>query len=228
MSRPANKTDFLTEGKMEKLDYKKEYKDLYQPAAKPSIIDVPPMIFIAVDGTGDPNICEEYKTALEILYGLSFTIKMSKMNGTQPDGYFEYVVPPLEGLWYVDGTDFDGTNVTDKSRFRWISMIRQPEFVTAAVFESAKAALAKKKPHLDIAKARLTEYTEGLCVQIMHKGTYDSEPESIEKMRSFAAENGYAEDLSQGRYHHEIYLSDPRKCAPERLRTVIRHPIKNI
>lgn len=211
---------------MEKLDYKKEYKDLYQPAAQPSLIDVPSMIFIAVDGAGDPNVCQEYKAAMEILYGLSFTIKMSKMNGTQPAGYFDYVVPPLEGLWYVDGVDFDGTNVTDKSLFRWTSMIRQPEFVTAEVFEGAKAALAKKKPQLDTSKARLMEYTEGLCVQIMHKGTFDSEPANIEKMRAFAAENGYAEDFSQGRYHHEIYLSDPRKCAPERLRTVVRHPIK--
>lgn len=211
---------------MEKFDYKKEYKDLYQPAAKPPLIDVPSMIFIAVDGAGDPNVCKEYKAAMELLYGMSFTIKMSKTNGTQPEGYFDYVVPPLEGLWYVDGVDFDGTNVTDKSKFCWTSMIRQPEFVTAEVFESAKAALAKKKPQLDTSKARLMEYTEGLCVQIMHKGTFDSEPVNIEKMRVFAADNGYAEDFSQGRYHHEIYLSDPRKCAPERLRTVIRHPIK--
>ena len=210
---------------MEKLDYKKEYKDLYQPAAKPSLIDVPEMIFIAVDGAGDPNTCPEYKAALEMLYGLSFTIKMSKMDGSQPEGYFEYVVPPLEGLWYADGISFDGMNVDDKSKFKWISMIRQPEFVTEQVFETAREKLAKKKPDLDLSKARLMKYTEGLCVQIMHKGAYDDEPRSIEMMKKFAAENGLTEDFSEGRFHHEIYLSDPRKCAPERLRTVIRHPV---
>lgn len=210
---------------MDKLDYKKEYKDLYQPATKPSFIDVPEMIFIAVDGKGDPNTCAEYREAMELLYGLSYAIKMSKMNGTQPEGYFEYVVPPLEGLWSVEGEYFDGTNITDKSRFCWTSMIRQPEFVTEAVFEAAKAALQKKKPQLDVSKARLIKLTEGFCVQIMHKGSYDSEPESIEKMRKFASENGYREDFSEGRFHHEIYLSDPRKCAPEKLKTVIRHPI---
>jgi len=209
---------------MEKLDYKKEYKALYQPTSKPTVIEVPEMVFIAVDGKGDPNTCAEYKEALELLYGLSFTIKMSKMNGTQPEGYFEYVVPPLEGLWSVEDADFDGTNITDKSRFCWKSMIRQPEFVTEAVFEAAKAALKKKKPELDVDKAKLFRYNEGLCVQIMHKGSYDSEPASIEKMRKFAAENGYREDFN-GRFHHEIYLSDPRRCAPEKLRTVIRHPI---
>jgi hypothetical protein len=212
---------------MEKMDYKKEYKDLYQPKTKPSIIDVPEMIFIAVDGSGDPNTCDEYKSALEMLYGLSFTIKMSKMNGTKPNGYFEYVVPPLEGLWYADGVDFNGLNVTDKNQFKWISMIRQPEFVTESVFESAKAALAKKKPDLDLNKARLTKYTEGLCVQIMHKGSYDNEPASIEEMQKFAAENGYAEDFSENRFHHEIYLSDPRRCSSDKLKTVIRHPIKS-
>lgn len=210
---------------MEKLDYKKEYKDLYQPAAKPSLIEVPEMIFIAVDGAGDPNTCPEYKAAMEILYGLSFTIKMSKMDGSQPEGYFEYVVPPLEGLWFADGISFDGMNVTDKSKFKWVSMIRQPEFVTEQVFEAAREKLAKKKPDLDLSKARLMKYTEGLCVQIMHKGAYDDEPRSIEMIKKFAAGNGLTEDFSEGRFHHEIYLSDPRKCAPKRLRTVIRHPV---
>lgn len=209
---------------MDKFDYKKEYKDLYQPSAKPSVTDVPEMIFIAVDGKGDPNTCEEYKTAMELLYGLSFTIKMSKLNGTQPEGYFEYVVPPLEGLWRQENTY--GIDYSRKADFIWTSMIRQPEFVTPRVFEAAKAALAKKKPHLDVSKARLMKLTEGLCVQIMHKGPYDSEPESIEKLTRFAAENGYEQDFSESRLHHEIYLSDPRKCAPERLRTVIRHPIR--
>ena len=208
---------------MEKLDYKKEYKDLYQPKTKPSIIDVPEMIFIAVDGEGNPNTCYEYKQAMEILYGLSFTIKMSKMNGTQPEGYFEYVVPPLEGLWWQDNTD--GIDYTRKDDFKWVSMIRQPEFVTEEIFEQAKAVLKKKKPNLDLSKARLLKMSEGLCVQSMHKGSYDDEPASIEKMKQFAAENGYTEDFSEGRLHHEIYLSDPRRCAPEKLKTVIRHPI---
>lgn len=214
---------------MEKLDYKKAYKDLYQPAAKPALIDVPEMIFFAVDGEGDPNTCPEYKEALEMLYGLSFTVKMSKLNGSQPEGYFEYVVPPLEGLWYLNsdnGVAFDGLNVADKNKFKWVSMIRQPEFVTERVFEDAREKLAKKKPGLDLSKARLMRFTEGLCVQIMHKGSYDSEPESILKMKSFAEENGLKEDFSAERLHHEIYLSDPRKCAPERLRTVIRHPVR--
>ncbi len=211
---------------MEKFDFKKEYKDLYQPKTKPSIIEVPEMIFIAIDGNGDPNTSSEYKKALEILYGLSFTIKMSKMSGTQPEGYFEYVVPPLEGLWYVDDAKFDGTNITDKSRFCWTSMIRQPEFVTEKVFENARNALAKKKRELDLSKARLIKMTEGLCIQIMHKGSYDNEPESIAKMRDFAEKSGYTEDISDTRFHHEIYLSDPRRCAPENLKTVIRHPVR--
>lgn len=208
---------------MEKLDYKKKFKELYQPSAKPALIDVPEMIFFAAEGAGDPNKCREYKEALEILYGLSFTVKMSKMNNTQPEGYFEYVVPPLEGLWYQENTN--GIDYSRKDDFHWISMIRQPEFVTEEVFETAKAALSKKKPSLDISKARLMRYTEGLCVQLMHTGPYDDEPASIEKLERFAEENGYAEDFGTGRYHHEIYLSDPRKCAPERLRTVIRHPV---
>ncbi len=211
---------------MTKLDYKKKYKDLYQPSAEPSIIEVPQMLFIAVDGEGNPNTCSKYKEAIEILYGLSFTIKMSKMSGSQPEGYFEYVVPPLEGLWYADGMDFNGINVTDKDKFKWISMIRQPEFVTESVFENAKSLLSKKKPHLDLSKARLMKMTEGLCVQIMHIGSYDNEPESIEKMIKFADENGYSDDFTYNRFHHEIYLSDPRRCAPESLKTVIRHPIK--
>ncbi len=211
---------------MDKLDYKKEYKELYQPKTKPSIIEVPEMIFIAIDGEGNPNTCPEYKAAIEVLYGLSYAIKMSKMNGTQPAGYFEYVVSPLEGLWQVDGVDFDGMNVTDKDKFKWISMIRQPEFVTEEVFEQVKLVLKKKKPALDLSKARLMKMTEGLCVQIMHKGSYDDEPASIEQMKRFLDENGYIEDFSEGRFHHEIYLSDPRKCSTDKLKTVIRHPIK--
>lgn len=213
---------------MDKLDYKKAYKELYQPPTKPVFVDVPQMMFIAVEGKGDPNTSAEYKEAMELLYGLSYTIKMSKMSGA-PEGYFEYVVPPLEGLWWVEDEAFDGTNITDKSRFCWISMIRQPEFVTEEVFAAAKEALKRKKPQLPVDKARLMRYDEGMCVQIMHKGSYDDEPQNILRMREFAEQNGCREDFETGRYHHEIYLSDPRKCAAEKLRTVIRHPaVKNI
>ena len=210
---------------MEKFDFKKEYKDLYIPKTEPSIVTVPEMKFIAVRGSGDPNTSPEYKQAMEILYGLSFTIKMSKMNGSQPDGYFEYVVPPLEGFWSVDDGIFDGLNITEKSKFHWISVIRQPDFVTESVFEQARAE-AEKKKKTDISKAEFITVSEGLCVQSMHIGSYDSEPSTILKMREFAEKNGYSEDLSDTRLHHEIYLSDPRRCDPERLKTVIRHPIK--
>lgn len=210
---------------MEKFDFKKEYKDLYMPKTEPSIVTVPEMKFIAVRGSGDPNTSPEYKQAMEILYGLSFTIKMSKMNGSQPDGYFEYVVPPLEGFWSVDDGIFDGLNITDKSKFHWISVIRQPDFVTESVFEQAMAE-AEKKKKTDMSKAEFITVSEGLCVQSMHIGSYDSEPSTILKMREYAEKNGYSEDLSDTRLHHEIYLSDPRRCAPERLKTVIRHPIK--
>lgn len=210
---------------MEKFDFKKEYKDLYMPKTEPSIVTVPEMKFIAVRGSGDPNTSAEYKQAMEILYGLSFTIKMSKMSGSQPDGYFEYVVPPLEGFWSVDDGIFDGLNITDKSKFHWISVIRQPDFVTESVFEQARAE-AEKKKKTDMSKAEFITVSEGLCVQSMHIGSYDSEPSTILKMREFAEKNGYSEDLSDTRLHHEIYLSDPRRCAPERLKTVIRHPIK--
>lgn len=213
----------------DKFDYKKEYKDLYMPKTKPSIIEVPEMIFIMVDGKGNPNSCAEYKNAMEVLYGLSYSIKMSKMNGTQPKGYFEYVVPPLEGLWWVADDNFDGINITDKDKFCWTSMIRQPEFVTIEVFETVKQALLKKKPELDFSTTRLSIYKEGLCAQIMHIGPYDDEPATIKSMEEFIVNEGYTNDISAARLHHEIYLGDPRKTKPENLKTVIRHPIrKNI
>lgn len=209
------------------LDYKKEYKDLYQPKNRPSIINVPKMTFIQVEGRGNPNTCQAYKDAMEILYGLSFTIKMSKMSGSQPAGYFEYVVPPLEGLWWCEGDEiFDGITMTDKSKFCWISMIRQPEFVTEDVFEWAKESLKKKKPHVDFASTRLVEWEEGLCAQVMHLGPYDDEPATIALLNQFVEDNGYDTDITDTRRHHEIYLGDPRKTAPERLKTVLRHPVK--
>ena len=210
------------------IDFKKTNRELYQPKTTPSLIDVPEMVFIAVDGKGDPNTSEEYKNALELIYGLSYSIKMSKMGGTLPEGYFDYVVPPLEGLWWGEYGYFDGTNILDKNKLRWTSMIRQPDFVTEEVFATAKAALIKKKPVLDVAvaTARLIKYAEGLCVQAMHIGSYDDEPATIAEMERFAVENGYAIDIHDTRRHHEIYLSDPRKTAIEKLKTVIRHPIK--
>lgn len=210
----------------DKFDYKKEYKDLYMPKTKPSIIEVPEMIFIMVDGKGNPNTAEEYKNAMEILYGLSYSIKMSKMSGAQPKGYFEYVVPPLEGLWWGDEGYFDGTNIVDKDKFRWTSMIRQPEFVDSEVFETAKQALLKKKPQLDLSAARLEVFKEGLCAQIMHIGPYDDEAATIKIMEEFIIKEGYMNDISDIRHHHEIYLGDPRKTKPEKLKTVIRHPIR--
>ncbi len=178
-----------------------------------------------VDGQGNPNTCAAYKNALEILYGLSYSIKMSKLGAAQPEGYFDYVVPPLEGLWSVADETYSGGSIPDKDKFIWTSMIRQPEFVTPDVFASAKKALEKKKPELDTSIARLERFTEGLCGQVLHTGPYDDEPATIQLLRQFIAASGYIEDLSGPRRHHEIYLSDPRRVAPEKLKTVIRYPL---
>jgi len=209
------------------IDFKKTEKALYQPPATPSIIDVPAMTFLMVDGSGNPNTSTEYSNALEILYGLSYSIKMSKMSTASKGGvtrYYEYVVPPLEGLWWLRG---GGDNfAVDKDRYCWTSMIRQPDFVTPETSEFFKMVLAKKKPELDLSLVRLEKFTEGLCVQAMHIGPYDAEPATIAAMERYATENGYAIDISDTRRHHEIYLADPRKTAPENLRTVIRVPVR--
>jgi len=203
------------------IDYKKTQKELYLPKTAPSVIDVPRMTFITVDGEGDPNTSAEYTAAVELLYGLSYTIKMGSKS------ILEYVVPPLEGLWSVDD-DFrgGGAEINDKSKFIWTMMIRQPDFVTEDILEVAKISLAKKKPNLDISKAKLETITEGLCVQVMHIGSYDDEPATVAALDGFAIENGYVLDINDIRRHHEIYISDPRKVAPEKLKTVIRHPIR--
>ncbi|MDD2592577.1 MAG: GyrI-like domain-containing protein [Erysipelotrichaceae bacterium] len=203
------------------IDFKKTEKNLYLPSTTPSIIDVPLMTFITVDGKGDPNTSLEYTKVVELLYNLSYTIKMTSKK------ILEYVVLPLEGLWSVDD-DFRGSGeiISDKSKFIWTMMIRQPDFVTEDVFEVAKAALQKKKPNLDISKARLKMITEGLCVQVMHIGSYDDEPKTILKLDGYARENGYVLDINESRLHHEIYISDPRKVASDKLKTVLRHPIK--
>ena len=210
---------------MEKIDYKKTEKHLYLPKA-PAIVQVPEMVFFAVDGQGDPNTSPAYAEALEILYGLSFTVKMSKLGGRAPEGYFEYVVPPLEGLWWTEGPLFDGRAAENKNAFFWTSLIRQPDFVTEEVFLWAKAELAKKKPDLDLDKARFRRWEEGLCAHLLHIGPYDAEDASIDKLEKFIQEQGRQEDLSETRRHHEIYLSDPRRTAPEKLKTVIRHPVR--
>jgi hypothetical protein len=206
------------------IDFKKERKDLYQPKTSPSIIDVPEMIFIAIDGKGDPNTSAEYAAAVQALYGLSYNIKMSNK------AILEYIVPPLEGFWNVDDDSFKGGGaaITDKSKFEWTMLIRQPDFVTDHIFEAAKTALAKKKPNLDTLKAQLEKITEGLCVQVMHIGPYDDEPAAIAAMDKFAALNGCTADINDTRRHHEIYLSDPRKTVPEKLKTIIRHPIRRV
>jgi len=207
---------------LEKLDYKKEYKDLYLPKDKPILIDVPPMTFMMIDGKGDP-LGSEYQNALQALYALTFTIKMSKMSGKQPEGYFEYVVPPLEGLWWSTSK-----GDWDKSRDNWLwtSMIRQPEFVTPEVFAWAVDECKKKKADIDVSKVRLENFTEGLCVQIMHTGPFADEPRSIAKIEEFIVNNKLKNMTGDIRKHHEIYLGDPRKTAPEKLKTVLRLPVE--
>ena len=184
-------------------DYKKEYKALYQPPREPQFVTVPAMTFAAVRGQGDPNDpTGEYKAAIELLYGLLYTIKMSKKSSHRVDGYFDFVVPPLEGLWEQTGTG--------KESFHWISMLRLPEFVTREEFDWAvREATAKKKK--DFSKVEFFTYDEGLCVQCMHLGSYDDEPETLARMNAFAAEQGYAVDFSETRFHHELYLSDPNR-----------------
>ena len=203
------------------IDYKKTEKELYLPKTTPSVIDVPQMAFITVDGKGDPNTSVEYAAAVELLYGLSYTIKMGNK------AILQYVVPPLEGLWSIDDNfRGGGAAINDKSKFVWTMMIRQPDFVTAEIFEAAKATLAKKKPNLDTSKAKLETIVEGLCVQVMHIGSYDEEPATVAALDRFATQNGYLLDINEIRRHHEIYISDPRKVAPEKLKTVLRHPIR--
>lgn len=204
-------------------DFKKEYKEFYMPKKTPSIVTVPKMNYIAVRGKGDPNKENgEYKKSIELLYSIAFTIKMSYKGDYKIDGYFEYVVPPLEGFWWQDG--IDGIDYANKDGFNFISVIRLPDFVTKKDFEWA-VKTAEEKKNKDFSSVEFLTVDEGICVQCMHIGSYDNEPETIQLMKSFAKENGYKEDFSNGRYHHEIYLSDPRRCAESRLKTVIRHPI---
>lgn len=207
-------------------DFKKEYKEFYLPKAKPELVTVPPMNYIALRGKGDPN--EEngaYKQAIGLLYGVAYTIKMSKKGDHRIEGYFDFVVPPLEGFWQQEGTAT--IDYAHKENFEWVSVIRLPDFVTKADFDWAvREATIKKKQ--DFSAVEFLTIEEGLCVQCMHTGPYDNEPETVVAMDAFLAENGYANDITDTRWHHEIYLSDVRKTAPEKLKTVIRHPIKKL
>lgn len=205
-------------------DFKKEYKELYAPKKGPGIIEVPPITYVAVRGSGDPN--EEsgaYQQAIAVLYAISYTIKMSKKGVRQIDGYVDFVVPPLEGFWWQEG--IEGADYAHKETFNWTAVIRLPDFVTREVFDWAVQEATKKKK-IDCSIAEYLQEDEGLCVQCLHVGSYDDEPATVEAMDAFAREQGYVIDLSQDRRHHEIYLSDARKVAPEKLKTIIRHPIK--
>ena len=205
-------------------DFKKEYKEFYMPKSKPEIVAVPKANYIAVRGKGDPN--DEggaYQQAAGILYAVAYTLKMSYKTDYRIEGFFEYVVPPLEGFWWQDGVG--GIDYSDKSTFNWISVIRLPDFVTQKDFDWATGE-AEKKKHLDCSKAEFLTIDEGLCVQIMHIGPFDDEPATVSMMNAYLLENGYENDFSGSRLHHEIYLSNARKVAPEKWKTVIRHPIK--
>lgn len=205
-------------------DFKKEYREFYMPKNKPEIVTVPKANYIAVRGKGNPN--EEggaYQQAISVLYAVAYTLKMSYKTEHHIDGFFEYVVPPLEGFWWQDGVE--GIDYSDKSTFNWISVIRLPDFVTPKDFDWAVTTASKKKK-LDCSKAKFLSIDEGLCVQIMHTGPFDDEPATVNLMNQYLLKNGYENDFSDSRLHHEIYLSDARKTAPEKWKTVIRHPIK--
>ena len=205
-------------------DFKKEYKEFYLPKNQPEIVTVPPMTYVAVRGRGDPN--EEggsYKAAIGVLYAVAYTIKMSKLGDRRIEGYFDFVVPPLEGFWRQEGVQ--GVDYSNKTAFQWISCIRLPEFVTRDELAWAAEEAARKKK-LDCSAAELLTVDEGLCVQMMHHGPYDDEPASVARMDAFLALQGYENDFESGRQHHEIYLSDARKVSPDKWKTVIRHPIR--
>ena len=205
-------------------DFKKEYKEFYLPKSKPELVSVPEASYIAVRGEGDPN--EEggaYQAAVGVLYALAYTVKMSKMGDHRIEGYYDFVVPPLEGFWWQEG--IDGVDYSNKALFRWISVIRLPDFVTKADFAWAVSEAARKKK-LDCSAAEFLTVEEGLCVQIMHLGPFDDEPATVALMDEHISKNGYENDFSDGRLHHEIYLSDARRVSPEKWKTVIRHPIR--
>ncbi len=207
-------------------DFKKEYKEFYMPKNKPEIVNVPKASYIAVRGKGDPNeVGGAYQQAIGILYAVAYTLKMSYKTDYKIKGFYEYVVPPLEGFWWQDDTA--GVDLSNKSAFHWISVIRLPEFVSKADFDWAVATASRKKK-MDCSPAEFLTVEEGLCVQIMHLGAFDAEPATVAIMDAYLERSGYANDFSANRLHHEIYMSDARKVAPEKWKTVIRHPIKKV
>lgn len=204
-------------------DFKKKYKDLYMPGKQPSLVMVPPVNYVAVRGKGDPNDpVGEYQKAIAVLYAIAYTIKMSKKGDHRMEGYFDFVVPPLEGFWWQEG--LSGVMDGNKDSYCWLSVIRLPEFVTKAEFEWAVSE-AQRKKKLECSRAEFLHVEEGLCVQILHEGPFDTEADSVSRMDAFLMDRGMRNDFSQGRLHHEIYLSDARKVAPEKWKTVIRHPV---
>lgn len=206
-------------------DYKKEYKEFYMPKNKPGIIKIPKMNYIAVRGKGNPNNeNSEYKDSIGLLYAIAFTIKMSYKGTHKIDGYFEYVVPPLEGFWWQEGNK-SSIDYKSKDKFNFISIIRLPDFVTKKDFDWAIREATNKKKQ-DFSKVEFLTYDEGLCVQCMHIGSYDDEPNTINLMHEYMIENGYELDITDTRFHHEIYLSNPRRCEISKLKTVVRHPIR--
>lgn len=207
-------------------DYKKEFKDFYMPPTTPSIVKVPKMNYISVSGKGNPNdINGEYQKSIELLYPIAYTIRMSYKSSYKIDGYFEYIVPPLEGFWWIDG--LKGMDYKRKDELNFISIIRLPDFVTKEDFQWAIKTATKKKKQ-DFSKVEFLTYNEGLCVQCMHLGSYDDELKTVKTMQDYAKENGYEIAITDTKYHHEIYISDPRKTEISKLKTVIRHPIKKV
>ena len=205
-------------------DFKKEQKELYQPKTAPALVHVPKMNYLAVRGKGDPNDPDgEYARSIPLLYGVAYTLKMSPRAGHVIDGFFDYTVPPLEGFWWQPG--LAGVDYANKAGFHFLSLLRLPDFVTRADFDWAVQVAAQKKK-MDLSPVEFFPYDEGLCVQCMHLGPYDAEPQTAAKMHDFMRRQGYALDITDTRYHHEIYLSDPRKCDPARLKTVLRHPVR--
>lgn len=206
-------------------DYKKEYKEYYQPKNKPEIIRIPKMNFIAVNGKGNPNEADgEYSQSIQLLYGVAYTLKMSYKTDYRMDGFFQYVVPPLEEFWWIDG--LKGMDYERKDDFSFISFIRIPDFISKEDVDWAIKQVSEKKK-MDYSSVYHMTYDEGLVVQCMHIGPYDDEPRTVDEMTAFMHDNGYEPDFST-RYHHEVYIGDPRKSKPENLKTVIRHPIKKI
>ena len=225
-------------------DFKKEYKEFYMPKNKPEIVKIPPMNYVAVRGKGNPNVeCDDYQQAISILYAVAYTLKMSYKTDYKIEGFFEYVVPPLEGFWWqgeqhpvdaemrTDRTDrrenVKGIDYSNKDTFNWISVIRLPDFITEKDFAWAVQTATKKKK-IDCSPAEFLTIDEGLCVQIMHQGSFDSEPATVALLEDYLKEQGYENNINEQRLHHEIYMSDARKVAPEKWKTVIRHPIKKV